>query len=48
MLIILFLRKKLTVVQAIPELEAMLQICPEIQSFVDMLKQSERGILRLK
>lgn len=43
----IILRKKLTVAQAIPELEAMLVACPEVQLFIDMLKQSERGILRL-
>lgn len=44
----IILRKELTVVQAIPELEAMLPACPEVQLFVDMLNQSERGILRLR
>jgi UDP-N-acetylglucosamine acyltransferase len=44
----IILRKKLTVVQAIPELEAMLPVCPEVQLFIDMLNQSERGILRLR
>lgn len=43
----IILRKKLTVVQAIPKLETMLETCPEVQLFIDMLKQSERGILRL-
>jgi UDP-N-acetylglucosamine acyltransferase len=42
----IILRKNLTVVLAIPKLEAMLQECPEIQLFIDVLKQSERGILR--
>ena len=40
------LRKKLTVVKAIPQLEAMLTDCPEVQLFIDILKQSERGVLR--
>jgi UDP-N-acetylglucosamine acyltransferase len=40
------LRKGLTVQQAIVELETMVVSCPEIQSFIDALKQSERGILR--
>ena len=40
------LRKSLTVTQAITELESMLQTCPEIRLFIDLLKQSERGILR--
>jgi UDP-N-acetylglucosamine acyltransferase len=44
----IILRKNLTVVQAIPQLEAMLQDCSEVQLFIDMLKQSERGILRLR
>jgi UDP-N-acetylglucosamine acyltransferase len=44
----IILRKKLTVVQALPQLEAMVVICPEVQLLIDMLKHSERGILRLK
>ena len=40
------LRKGLTVQQAILELETMITSCAEIQLFIDMLKQSERGILR--
>jgi UDP-N-acetylglucosamine acyltransferase len=43
----IILRKQLTVIQAISELETMLQKCPEVQLFIDLLKQSERGILRL-
>ncbi|EKE01646.1 MAG: UDP-N-acetylglucosamine acyltransferase [uncultured bacterium] len=44
----IILRKKLTVAQAIPELESMLRVCPEAQLFIDILKQSERGILRIR
>lgn len=44
----IILRKKLTVLQAIQELETMLSVCPKVQLFIDMLKQSERGILRLR
>ena len=40
------LRKGLTVQQAIVELETMVMSCAQIQLFIDMLKQSERGILR--
>ncbi len=40
------IRKGLTVQQAISELETMLTSCPEVQLFIDMLKQSKRGILR--
>lgn len=40
------LRKGLTVEQAVAELENMVTACPEIQLFIDMLKQSKRGILR--
>jgi UDP-N-acetylglucosamine acyltransferase len=40
------LRKGLTVQQAILELKDMATSCTEIQLFIDMLKQSERGILR--
>lgn len=40
------LRKGLTVQQAILELETMVASCTKIQLFIDMLKQSERGILR--
>lgn len=40
------LRKGLTVAQAIAELEELLEECAEIQLFIDMLQQSERGILR--
>lgn len=40
------LRKQLTVEQAINELVNMVQACPEIQAFIDMLTQSTRGILR--
>lgn len=40
------LRKSLTVPQAISELEGMISDCPEIKLFIDMLKQSDRGILR--
>lgn len=42
----IILRKGLTVQQAIVELETMVSDCVEIQLFIDMLKQSERGILR--
>ena len=42
----IILRKNLTVTQAIVELENMVQTCVEVQLFIDMLKQSERGILR--
>jgi UDP-N-acetylglucosamine acyltransferase len=40
------LRKGLTVQQAIVELESMMIDCIQIQLFIDMLKKSERGILR--
>lgn len=42
----IILRENLTVADAIPKLEAIQKVCPEIQLFIDMLKQSERGILR--
>lgn len=42
----IILRKGLTVPQAIEELEKMVIDCREIQLFIDILKQSERGILR--
>jgi len=42
----IILRKGLTVEQAITELETMIPDCKEVQLFIDMLKQSERGILR--
>lgn len=42
----IILRKNLTVDQAISELEKMVATCSEIQPFITMLKQSERGILR--
>lgn len=44
----IILRKKLTVVQAIAELESMLSECSAVQLFIDILKKSERGILRLR
>ena len=40
------LRKNLTVLQAITELEKMVVSCPEIEPFIKMLRQSQRGILR--
>lgn len=40
------LRKNLTVQQAISELTNMVSFCQEIQLFIDLLEQSERGILR--
>jgi UDP-N-acetylglucosamine acyltransferase len=43
----IILRQHLTVEQAIPELETMVTECHEIQLFIDMLRQSKRGILRL-
>ncbi|MBU0744095.1 MAG: acyl-ACP--UDP-N-acetylglucosamine O-acyltransferase [Gammaproteobacteria bacterium] len=42
----IILRKGLKTEQAIAELEIMVTDCAEIQSFIDMLKQSEHGILR--
>ena len=40
------IRNGLTAQQAILELEIMVVSCAKIQLFIDMLKQSERGILR--
>ncbi len=40
------LRKGLTVEQALAELEVLVTSCSQIQLFIDMLKQSKRGILR--
>ena len=42
----IILRSNLTAQQAILELEKMVKDCVEIQLFVDMLKQSKRGIMR--
>ena len=42
----IILRKNLTAMQAITKLEEMVKDCIEIQLFIDMLKQSERGIMR--
>lgn len=42
----IILRKSLTVEQAIAELEKMVMDCAEAQDFIDILKQSERGIMR--
>lgn len=42
----IILRKKLKAEQAVVELESMVSDCLEIQLFIDMLKQSERGIMR--
>lgn len=42
----IILRKNLTVSQAMIELEAILETCPEVQPLIDALKQSGRGILR--
>ncbi|MDR1057369.1 MAG: acyl-ACP--UDP-N-acetylglucosamine O-acyltransferase [Coxiellaceae bacterium] len=42
----IILRKNLTVQQAIAELKKMVTNCIEIQLFIDILTQSERGILR--
>lgn len=39
-------RKNLTVKQAIPELEKMVSSCKEVQLFIDMLRQTKRGIIR--
>lgn len=40
------LRKNLTVQQAIAKLEKMVADCIEIQLFIDLLQQSDRGIMR--
>lgn len=40
------LRRGLKVADAIIELEEQVKLCPEVQRFIDLLKQSERGILR--
>ncbi|MDR1012320.1 MAG: acyl-ACP--UDP-N-acetylglucosamine O-acyltransferase [Coxiellaceae bacterium] len=42
----IIIRKNLTTQQAITELSTMVINYPEIRLFIDMLKQSERGILR--
>ena len=42
----IILRKNLTVEQAITTLESLIGDCIEVQRFIDMLKNSERGILR--
>lgn len=39
-------QENLTTMQAIPKLEEMVSDCPEVQLFVDMLKNSKRGIIR--
>jgi UDP-N-acetylglucosamine acyltransferase len=39
-------RCKLTVQQALPKLENMLQACPEIQRMITILRKSEKGIVR--
>ena len=39
-------QEDLSVEKALPKLEAMLKECPEIQLFIDGLKQSQRGIVR--
>jgi UDP-N-acetylglucosamine acyltransferase len=39
-------KEGLSVQQAIPKLELMLSECPEVQRFIDMLKKSEKGIIR--
>lgn len=39
-------RKRLTVPNAILELEKMLTICPEVQLFIDSLKNAKHGIVR--
>lgn len=39
-------KEHLTVKQALPKLEGMIVECPEIQLFIDMLKKSEKGIMR--
>ncbi|MBI2379985.1 MAG: acyl-ACP--UDP-N-acetylglucosamine O-acyltransferase [Gammaproteobacteria bacterium] len=39
-------RQGLTVQAALPQLEAMIGECPEVQLFVDFLKTSTRGIIR--
>lgn len=39
-------RQDLTTQQAIPELEKLVPECKEVQLFIDVLKKSERGIVR--
>jgi UDP-N-acetylglucosamine acyltransferase len=39
-------QEDLTVKEALPKLKAMVNDCPEVQRFVDMLKKSKRGIVR--
>lgn len=39
-------RKSLTIKEALIQLEEMISVCPEVQIFVDFIKQSERGIIR--
>lgn len=42
----LIFRKKLTIEAAVEELTGMLSECPEVQLFIDGIKNSQRGILR--
>lgn len=39
-------RNGLTVAQALEKLQVMVLECPEVQSFIDFIQQSERGIIR--
>lgn len=39
-------RKKLTVAQALSELQSMAESCPEIEPLIDSVKNSSRGIIR--
>jgi len=39
-------QQNLTAKQAIPKLEEMVNNCPEVRLFIDMLKNSKRGIVR--
>jgi len=39
-------RENLTVKEAIPKLEKMVAVCPEVQGFIDMLQKSEKGVVR--
>ena len=39
-------RKKLTVAQALSELQVMAESCPEIEPLIDSVKNSSRGIIR--
>jgi UDP-N-acetylglucosamine acyltransferase len=39
-------RKDLTIRQIIPELEIMQTTCPEVKRFIEMLKNSKRGVIR--